>query len=116
MSGPEVTTSACAPTGVRTQKPLSTRDELLATWDELDRYGAVVERVDLIGFEPFEVELLLMHEQRRVRALGERLTPRPAPIDWSTERYARRDRARGAARFHHNVVEAEAARRRREAA
>lgn len=43
----------------------------MAVWDALERVGARVRRVPLRTLAPWEVQLVLTHELRRLRALAE---------------------------------------------
>ena len=94
---------------------MSLLDQLHEAWAALDAEGAVVRRVPAASLTPGELELLVMHEQRRVRALAERHTPRPAPVDGRITRIELTYRASSAALADRLQRADVAARRRREA-
>lgn len=51
------------------------------TWDALAATGAKVTRRNVAGWPAYQVELLLLAETRRLRAIGEQLNRRPGPVE-----------------------------------
>lgn len=76
MTAPEHDPERCA----------TLRRDLEWAWAALDRHGAVVVRVDLEDRSLAELQGLVWHEERRVRALAEREAPGPRPFNWRTYR------------------------------
>lgn len=76
MTAPEHDPATCA----------TLRRRVEAAWAALDRQGAVVVRVELEGRSAAELQALVWHEERRVRALAERDAPDPQPFNWRSYR------------------------------